>query len=170
MTPKACGQHATGRVGLDPIESASPEELRALQLERLRWSLAHAYTGNPRYRSKFEAARVHPADLRSLEDLARFPFTHKADLRAAYPFDFFAVPHERVARIRTQSLSGYADGYAIRGSLRLRVSLPGPPRIHASRRLSAVLSNGQRNRANHAQRSHDDVGVPRPPRLSKRSR
>ena len=103
MTPKASGQRATDRVGLDPIESASPEELRALQLERLRWSLAHAYAGNPRYRAKFEAARVHPGDLRSLEDLACFPFTHKADLRAAYPFDFFAVPRERVARIHASS-------------------------------------------------------------------
>jgi phenylacetate-CoA ligase len=103
MIAKASDQRATGRAGLDPIESASPEELRALQLERLRWSLAHAYAGNPRYRSKFEAAQVHPAELRSLEDLARFPLTHKADLRAAYPFDFFAVPHERLARIHASS-------------------------------------------------------------------
>ena len=103
MTPKASDQHARGRVGLDPIESASLEELRALQLERLRWSLGHAWAGNPRYRSKFEAAQVHPEDLRSLEDLARFPFTHKADLRAAYPFDFFAVAPERLARIHASS-------------------------------------------------------------------
>jgi phenylacetate-CoA ligase len=103
MTPKASDQRTTGKVGLDPIETASPEELRELQLERLRWSLAHAHRGNPRYRAKFEAAQVHPGDLRSLGDLARFPFTHKADLRAAYPFDFFAVPHERLARIHASS-------------------------------------------------------------------
>jgi phenylacetate-CoA ligase len=103
MTPQASDPCATGKIGLDPIESASPEELRELQLERLRWSLAHAYAGNPRYRSKFEGARIHPADLRSLEDLANFPFTHKADLRAAYPFDFFAVPRDRLARIHASS-------------------------------------------------------------------
>jgi phenylacetate-CoA ligase len=103
MTPKASDQRPTGRVGLDPIESAPPEELRELQLERLRWSLAHAYAGNPRYRAKFESAQVHPGDLESRGDLARFPFTHKADLRAAYPFDFFAVPHDQLARIHASS-------------------------------------------------------------------
>ncbi len=90
-------------IGLDPIETASRDELQALQLERLRFSLAHAYAGNPRYRAKFDAAGVHPDDLRSLTDLARFPFTTKADLREAYPFGFFAVPQDRLARIHASS-------------------------------------------------------------------
>jgi len=89
--------------GLHPIETASRDELQALQLERLRWSLAHAYAGNPRYREKFDAAGVHPDDLRSLDDLSRFPFTTKADLRDAYPFGFFAVPQDRLARIHASS-------------------------------------------------------------------
>ncbi len=88
---------------LHPIERASVDELRALQLDRLRWSLNHAYKGNPRYRAKFDAAGVHPDDLRSLDDLAKFPFTTKTDLRDAYPFDFFAVPQDRVARIHASS-------------------------------------------------------------------
>ena len=88
---------------LDPIETASRDELQALQLERLRWSLAHVYEGNPRYREKFDAAGVHPSDLKSLSDLARFPFTTKQDLRDAYPFGFFAVPEERLARIHASS-------------------------------------------------------------------
>jgi len=89
--------------GLDPIETASRDALEHLQLERLRWSLGHAYRGNGRYRAKFDAASVHPDDLKSLADLARFPFTIKADLRDAYPFDFFAVPRERLARIHASS-------------------------------------------------------------------
>ena len=71
---------------LHPIERASRDELAALQLERLRWSLAHAYSGNPRYKAKFDAAGVHPDDLRSLAHLAHFPFTTKADLRAIEAF------------------------------------------------------------------------------------
>jgi phenylacetate-CoA ligase len=90
-------------IGLDSIETASRDELEHLQLERLRWSLGHAYRGNGRYRAKFDAAGVHPGDLKSLADLARFPFTAKADLRDAYPFDFFAVPRERLARIHASS-------------------------------------------------------------------
>jgi len=78
-------------------------ELRALQFERLRETLVHAYAGNPAYRAKFDAAGVTPGDLRSLDDLARFPFTTKADLRDAYPFGFFAVPMDRVARIHASS-------------------------------------------------------------------
>jgi phenylacetate-CoA ligase len=88
---------------LDPIEAASVDELRALQLKRLRWSVRHAYEGNPRYREKFDAAGVHPDDLHSLEDLARFPFTTKADLRDAYPFGFFAVPQDKLSRIHASS-------------------------------------------------------------------
>ncbi len=78
-------------------------DLAALQLERLRWSLRRAYKGNACYRAKFDAAGVHPDDLNSLADLARFPFTTKADLRGAYPFGFFAVPRESLARIHASS-------------------------------------------------------------------
>ena len=84
-------------------ETFSLQDLRALQLERLRWSLAHAYEHNPRYRKKFDAAGVTPSELRSLADLAKFPFTDKSDLRDAYPFDFFAVPQDQVARILASS-------------------------------------------------------------------
>ena len=88
---------------LEPIERASVDELRALQLSRLQWSLRHAYDNVPQYRKMFESHGVHPGDLRSLEDLARFPFTDKATLRENYPFDMFAVPRERIARIHASS-------------------------------------------------------------------
>ncbi len=88
---------------LHPIERASRDELQALQLDRLRWSLGHAYAGNAAYRAKFDAAGVHPDDLQSLADLAKFPFTTKADLRDSYPFGFFAVPQDRLARIHASS-------------------------------------------------------------------
>ena len=91
------------RFPLEPIETASVDELRSLQLERLRWSLAHAYDHVPHYRRKFDDAGVHPSDLNSLEDLSRFPFTTKADLRDTYPFGMFAVPRERVVRIHASS-------------------------------------------------------------------
>jgi phenylacetate-CoA ligase len=88
---------------LEPIEKASQKELQSLQLERLRWSLAHAYQNIARYRQKFDAAGIKPADLRSLGDLARFPFTTKADLRETYPFGMFAVPMDEVVRIHASS-------------------------------------------------------------------
>ncbi|WP_433203661.1 phenylacetate--CoA ligase PaaK [Dactylosporangium sp. CS-047395] len=88
---------------LDPIETASRDELAAVQLDRLRRTLRHAYEHVPHYRAAFEAHAVHPDDLRQLEDLARFPMTTKADLRANYPFGMFAVPRERVARIHASS-------------------------------------------------------------------
>jgi len=88
---------------LEPIETAKPKELAALQLERLRWSVAHAYEHVPHYRRKFDAARVTPSDLRSLADLAKFPFTTKADLRDNYPFGMFAVPREQIVRIHASS-------------------------------------------------------------------
>jgi phenylacetate-CoA ligase len=88
---------------LEAIETAPPQELQKLQLERLRWSLAHAYDKVPRYREKFDAAGVKPADCRALEDLARFPFTTKSDLRETYPFGMFAVPMDRVVRIHASS-------------------------------------------------------------------
>jgi phenylacetate-CoA ligase len=91
------------RAVYEPIESASIDELRSLQLDRLRWSLKHACDNVPHYRRSFEAAGVRPEDLRSLQDLSRFPFTTKADLRSNYPFGMFAVPRERVVRIHASS-------------------------------------------------------------------
>lgn len=88
---------------LEPIETASRDEIAALQLERLRWSLGHAYSNVPHYREAFEAAGVHPDDLKSLTDLARFPFTRKADLRANYPFGMFAVPQDQISRVHASS-------------------------------------------------------------------
>ena len=89
--------------GLEPIERASRSDLQALQLERLRWSLAHAYDNVSHYRSKFDSERVHPSSLKSLADLARFPFTTKQDLRDTYPFGMFAVPQEKIVRIHASS-------------------------------------------------------------------
>ncbi len=90
-------------MNLDPIETASLDELRALQLQRLQWSLRHAYENVAHYRESFRAAGVHPHDLRSLDDLAKFPFTVKDDLRANYPFGMFAVPREQVVRVHASS-------------------------------------------------------------------
>jgi phenylacetate-CoA ligase len=87
----------------DPILSATRAQLESLQLERLRATLHHAYANNASYRRKFDGAGVHPDDLRSLSDLAQFPFTAKADLREAYPFGFFSVPMDQVARIHASS-------------------------------------------------------------------
>ena len=87
---------------LDPIETASRDEISALQLQRLKWTLQHAYDNVPHTR-QFDAAGVHPGDLKTLADLARFPFTTKQDLRANYPFGMFAVPREQVARIHASS-------------------------------------------------------------------
>ncbi|MEQ9331238.1 phenylacetate--CoA ligase PaaK [Thalassobaculum sp.] len=88
---------------LEPIETASRDEIAALQLERMKWSLGHAYANSPFYKARFDAAGVHPDDLRSLEDLRLFPFTGKADLRETYPFGMFAVPRDRVARLHASS-------------------------------------------------------------------
>ena len=88
---------------LEPIETASQDELRALQLQRLKWSLQHAHDNVPHYRRAFAASGTHPAELRSLEDLQRFPFTTKQELREHYPFGMFAVPRERVVRIHASS-------------------------------------------------------------------
>ena len=88
---------------LEPIERASRDELTALQLQRLRWTLKHAYENVPHYAAAFQAAGVHPDDLRSLSDLARFPFTTKRDLRDHYPFGMFAVPRKEVVRIHASS-------------------------------------------------------------------
>jgi len=88
---------------LHPVETASRDEISALQLTRLKQTLHHVWANVPHYRRSFEAAGVHPDDLRSLEDLARFPFTTKADLRQNYPFGMFAVPREKIVRIHASS-------------------------------------------------------------------
>ncbi|HET8876105.1 MAG TPA: phenylacetate--CoA ligase PaaK [Casimicrobiaceae bacterium] len=88
---------------LEPIETASRDELAALQVQRLRWSLRHAYDNVAHYRAAFERAGVHPGDLETLDDLARFPFTTKADLRDNYPFGMFAVPRTDVVRVHASS-------------------------------------------------------------------
>ena len=88
---------------LDPIERASRDEIAALQLERLRWSLRHAYDNVAHYRQAFDAKGVHPDDLKQLSDLSKFPFTTKKELREHYPFGLFAVPREQVVRIHASS-------------------------------------------------------------------
>ena len=102
---------------LEPIEAASQDELQALQLARLQATLALAYEKVAHYRQAFDAAGVHPTDCRSLADLAKFPFTTKADLRANYPFGMFAVPREQVVRVHASSgttgkptVVGYTQG------------------------------------------------------------
>jgi phenylacetate-CoA ligase len=102
---------------LEPIERASRDELQALQLQRLQATLQQAYDKVPHYRQAFDAAGVHPSDCRTLADLAKFPFTNKADLRANYPFGMFAVPREQVVRIHASSgttgkptVVGYTQG------------------------------------------------------------
>ncbi|MEL7513536.1 MAG: phenylacetate--CoA ligase PaaK [Pseudomonadota bacterium] len=91
------------RSTLDPIEIASRDEIEGMQLERLKWSLLHAYENVPHYKASFDAAGVHPDDLKQLGDLSRFPFTVKQDLRDNYPFGMFAVPRNQVARIHASS-------------------------------------------------------------------
>jgi len=88
---------------LDSIEYASRDEISALQLDRLQWSLRHAYDNVEEYRRSFDETGVHPDDLKTLSDLARFPFTTKEDLRRNYPFGMFAVPREKVIRIHASS-------------------------------------------------------------------
>ena len=89
--------------GMDPIERASRDELTALQTTRLAWTLRHAYDHVPHYRKAFDAAGIHPSDFRHPQDIAKFPFTTKQDLRANYPFGMFAVPREQLARIHASS-------------------------------------------------------------------
>jgi len=88
---------------IEPIEQASVDELRALQLARLKEAVHYAYERVPHYRQKFDAAGVHPGDLKSFADLARFPFTSKDDLRQNYPFGMFAVPMDEIVRIHASS-------------------------------------------------------------------
>ncbi len=102
---------------LDPIEIASIDEIRKLQLDRLKWSVRHAYDNVPMYRQRFDEAGVHPDDMQSLGDLAKFPFTYKNDLRDNYPFGLFAVPREQIIRLHASSgttgkptVVGYTQG------------------------------------------------------------
>jgi phenylacetate-CoA ligase len=102
---------------LEPIERASRDELQALQLQRLQWTLRHAYGHVPHYRQAFDARGVHPDDCRTLADLAKFPFTAKSDLRDHYPFGLFAVPRDQVVRVHASSgttgkptVVGYTQG------------------------------------------------------------
>ena len=103
MPPKNLADLSPRPQDLEPIETASRDEIEALQLERLRWSLRHAYQNVPHYRRSFDAAGVHPDDLQDLAGLKRFPFTAKDDLRANYPFGMFAVPQEKIARLHASS-------------------------------------------------------------------
>jgi phenylacetate-CoA ligase len=88
---------------MDDAERASRDEIMALQLKRLAWSLTHAYDNVAHYRKAFDQAGVHPSDFRQLSDLARFPFTVKTDLRDNYPFNMFAVPREKLVRVHASS-------------------------------------------------------------------
>jgi phenylacetate-CoA ligase len=88
---------------LEPIEKASRDQVLALQLRRLQATLQHAYANVAHYRQAFDAAGVHPSDCKSLADLAKFPFTTKADLRAHYPYGMFAVPRQQIVRIHASS-------------------------------------------------------------------
>jgi len=118
---------------LEPIETASLDEIQALQLKRMKWSLRHAYDNVPMYKSRFDAAGVHPDDLKSLSDIAKFPFTHKDDLRDNYPFGLLAVPRSEIIRIHASSgttgkstVVGYTkgdiDNWADLGARSLRAS------------------------------------------------
>ena len=88
---------------LEAIETASRDQIQALQLQRLRWTLQHAYDNVPHYRKAFDEKGVHPSDLKQLGDLSKFPFTTKKDLRDNYPFGLFAVPREKVSRVHASS-------------------------------------------------------------------
>ena len=91
------------RESFDPIETASRDEIAALQLERLKWTLGLAYNNVAHYKKAFDKAGVHPDDLKALDDLPRFPFTAKDDLRAHYPFGMFAIPRDQVLRVQRRS-------------------------------------------------------------------
>jgi phenylacetate-CoA ligase len=94
---------APNKKDLNPIEIASRDEITALQLRRMKWSLRHAYENVAHYKKSFDAAGVHPEDLKDLADLRRFPFTSKEDLRANYPYGMFAVPMDKIVRVHASS-------------------------------------------------------------------
>ncbi len=103
MTLKPASELAADRATLDPIEIASRDEIAALQLSRMQWSLRHAYDNVAHYKTAFDDNGIHPDDLKHLSDLAKFPFTTKEHLRENYPFGMFAVPREQVIRIHASS-------------------------------------------------------------------
>ncbi|NOD77833.1 MULTISPECIES: phenylacetate--CoA ligase PaaK [unclassified Ruegeria] len=121
------------KADLDPIEIASIDEIRATQLERLKWSVRHAYENVAMYKQRFDEAGVHPDDLQQLSDLSKFPFTYKNDLRDNYPFGLFAVPRSEIIRLHASSgttgkptVVGYTkndiDNWADLGARSLRAS------------------------------------------------
>ncbi|NOD34519.1 MULTISPECIES: phenylacetate--CoA ligase PaaK [unclassified Ruegeria] len=121
------------KADLDPIEIASIDEIRATQLERLKWSVRHAYENVAMYKQRFDEAGVHPDDLQQLTDLSKFPFTYKNDLRDNYPFGLFAVPRSEIIRLHASSgttgkptVVGYTrndiDNWADLGARSLRAS------------------------------------------------
>ena len=110
--------------GLHAIETASRDEIVALQTERLKWTLNHVYDNVPHYQASFDAAGVHPDDFKSLDDLRKFPFTTKQDLRDNYPYRMFAVPRSEVVRIHASSgttgkptVVGYTQRDIVRSTL-----------------------------------------------------
>ena len=88
---------------LEHLEKASVDELRNVQFERIKQTLQHAYQNSAVYRQKFDEVGVHPDDFKTLEDLAKFPFTSKKDLRENYPFGMFAVPQQQIVRVHASS-------------------------------------------------------------------
>src|SRR3977135_1053987 len=104
MTSTNLGTRTSGyRAEMDAAERASSDEIMALQLKRLAWSLTHAYDNVAHYKKAFDKAGVHPSDFKQLSDLAKFPFTVKTDLRDNYPFNMFAVPREKLVRVHASS-------------------------------------------------------------------
>jgi phenylacetate-CoA ligase len=103
MAKPTAAQLAPQRSELEPIETASRDEIAALQLGRLQWSVKHAYDNVAHYRAAFDQAGAHPDDIKQLADIAKLPFTAKDDLRKNYPFGMFAVPREQVSRIHASS-------------------------------------------------------------------
>jgi len=91
------------KIGLDAIETASLDELRHLQLQGLKQTLQHAYNNSPVYKKKFDDAGVHPDDLTTLDDISKFPFTTKSDLRDNYPFGMYCTPMEQIVRVHASS-------------------------------------------------------------------
>src|SRR5436309_3722400 len=100
---KRAADFAPNRKDLNPIEIASRDEIAALQLRRMKWSLRHAYENVPHYKKAFAGAGVHPDDLKALSDMRKFPLTSKDDLRANYPYGMFAVPMDKIVRIHASS-------------------------------------------------------------------
>lgn len=110
------------RESFDPIETASRDEIAALQLERMKWTLSHAYNNVAHYKKAFDKAGMHPRDLQTLDDLSKFPFTGKEDLRAHYPFGMFAIPRVFCAFMRRQERPARPQWSATASA----ISTPGP--------------------------------------------